>query len=249
MTVLSGVAHAPLNRPLVALVDDDGAHNDRLAATLEAEGFDCVAFDAPDPFLAASRRSTFDAVVLDWNMPELTGLDVVRELRRTVPDRLPVLMVTVRDSFDEIVEGLEAGVDDYAAKPIPDKVIAARLRALLRRCCGVSDLDVEAYGPVSFRLSTGQAKLHGEEVDLTIREFHLARLFFRNLGRPLSRDYLGQKVWGYRNGVETRTLDSHVSRLRRKLMLRPERGYRLAMVYGYGYRLDAVDLSEWPDAL
>ena len=226
---------------IVALVDDDAEFNASAEHALSAAGFQCVAFREGREFLNAAQRTNFDAVLLDWNMPGLSGLDVVKELRGALACAVPILMVTVRSADHEVVEGLNAGADDFVVKPAASEVLVARLRAILRRGGREEMAAVEDYGPYRFDTRRVQAARDGAWLDLTTREFWLARLLFQNLGKPVARSFLIQKVWGHADGVESRTLDAHISRLRRKLDLRPARGFRLAMVYGYGYRLEAID--------
>jgi DNA-binding response OmpR family regulator len=133
------------------------------------------------------------------------------------------------------------GADDCATKPVGAAVLLARVNSLLRRAyrpdqCG----DRETYGAYEFDVGAKQVFLNGPAVDLTQKEFELALLLFRNMGRPLSRTYILGRVWKHVVDVSSRTMDTHVSMLRVKLNLRPEWGYRLAPVYGYGYRLDSV---------
>jgi DNA-binding response OmpR family regulator len=227
----------------IAILDDDDAHNDLVASVLSEAGFGCTTFTRPATLLAELRRQTFDLLVLDWTMPGLTGVEVIEKLRSVVSRPLPVLMVTSRSSEGEIVTGLTAGADDYVVKPLSPPVLLARVQALMRRTYPASAAagGHEDFGAFSFDPATESVSRDGRVEPLTTKEFQLAMVFFRNLSRPLSRDYLLRHVWGRRPDLETRTLDAHVSRLRSKLNLRPANGFRLVTVYGFGYRLEACE--------
>ncbi len=227
-----------------AILDDDEAHNELVAGLLRHAGYVCTTFTRPAALLTELRRQTFDLLIIDWTMPDLSGLDVVAAARATLNPPPPILMVTSRASESEIVQGLTAGADDYLIKPLSPAVLLARVQAVLRRARVADPADgVETFGDYRFDALTETVHRDGKAESLTAKEFSLALLLFRNLSRPLSRDYLLQHVWGRRPGLETRTLDAHVSRLRTKLALRPANGFRLVTVYGFGYRLEPYDVG------
>lgn len=225
----------------VALLDDDDSHNVLVAGLLEPVGYDCTSFTRPERLLAELRRQTFDLLILDWNMPELSGIETLRRVGELLKPAPPVLLLTSRSIEADLVEGLNAGADDYIVKPLQPQVLIARVNALARRAYRPAAAQIEQHG--LYRLDPGaQAVTWGDNVEtLTPKEFQLALLLFNNLGRPLSREYLLRRVWGQRPDLETRTLDAHVSRLRSKLHLRPTNGFRLTTVYGFGYRLEVCE--------
>ncbi len=226
----------------VALLDDDHSHNALVASVLDPNGFVCTSFTQPSRLLAELRKQTFDLIILDWNMPELSGVETLRLLREDPTTAPPVLLLTSRSVEADLVEGLNAGADDYIVKPLQPQVLLARVNAVVRRIHRPPAApQVENHGP--YRLDPGAqtASWAGHVETLTPKEFQLASLLFNNLSRPLSREYLLRRIWGQRPDLETRTLDAHVSRLRAKLHLRPSNGFRLSTVYGFGYRLEACD--------
>lgn len=224
----------------VALLDDDQSHNALVASVLDPAGFTCTSFTTPSRLLAELRKQTFDLIILDWNMPELSGVETLKLLREDPLTAPPVLLLTSRSVEADLVEGLNA--DDYIVKPLQPQVLLARVNAVVRRIHRPpSQPQPEQYG--QYRLDPGAqtASWDGRVETLTPKEFQLASLLFSNLSRPLSREYLLRRIWGQRPDLETRTLDAHVSRLRSKLHLRPNNGFRLSTVYGFGYRLEACD--------
>lgn len=229
----------------VALLDDDQSHNALVTSVLDPAGFVCTSFTSPTRLLAELRKQTFDLIILDWNMPELSGVETLKRLREDPATAPPVLLLTSRSVEADLVEGLNAGADDYIVKPLQPQVLLARVNAVVRRIHRPpSQPQTETFG--QYRLDPGAhtASWNGHVETLTPKEFQLASLLFGNLSRPLSREYLLRRIWGQRPDLETRTLDAHVSRLRSKLHLRPSNGFRLSTVYGFGYRLEACD----PDA-
>lgn len=222
----------------VAVLEDDLIQQQTMGEALSGADIEAKIFGTGKEFGFAMRRESFDAMVLDWTVPDTTGIEVLKSLRDTGM-RVPVLFATVRDAEEDVVEALNAGADDYMIKPLRGAELVARLRALVRRAQPpTSDERYLNYDRFSFDLRTLTLSVQDEPVELTQKEFHLALLLFRNIGRPLSRGHIREEVWSHDSEVPSRTMDTHVSRVRTKLGLRPEDGYLLAPVYSYGYRLE-----------
>ena len=224
-----------------AIVEDDPDQRDRLTAILTEKGERCTAFADGLAFLKGLHRDTFDLACFDWNMPGIAGIDLVARVRAGAQaPGLPIIMVTSRDAADDIVAGLAAGADDYVPKPVVGGILRARVAALLRRTAPVPDQNLEVFGDVTLDSARYVVVSHGQDCLLTAKEFTLAQLLFRNLHRPLSRTYLMEEVWGRGANISSRTLDTHIYRLKTKLGLTPDRGFHLGPVYGYGYRLERM---------
>ncbi len=224
----------------IAIADDDVATRAFVTDALQAGGHICAAFANGRDMITALQRDSFDMLVIDWNMPILTGIDVIRWAHGHMSPVPPIIVLTSRTDKADVVEALEAGADDYIIKPEAADVILARIAAAFRRTGPrPSSERVEAYGPYQFDKLTSSVRFGGKEVVLTAKEFALARLFFENFHRPLARGYILQMIWNSVADLPTRTLDMHVSRLRTKLELRPENGYSLQTVFGFGYRLES----------
>jgi len=180
-------------------------------------------------------------LVIDWQVSDLAGEEIVRQARNKLETTIPVLFMTGRSSEDDIVAGLAAGANDYMIKPIRRGELAARVQALLRRAYPSQTVNEQIqFGAYVFEPRPGRLMMDGGEIDLTQKEFDLALLLFRNIGRPLSRSYIHESVWVREQEIPSRTMDTHVSRVRNKLKLRPENGFRLVPVYSYGYRLEQL---------
>lgn len=226
----------------IAILEDDTAQQELLTCWLQESGHESRVFGTGSAIQDALRKDTFDLVVLDWNLPDTTGLKIVEWIRSNLDWKIPVIFTTSRDREQDIVEALEHGADDYMTKPIKRAETLARIGALLRRALPDADEDsVLSYPPFEFDLHNQHVKLDNRDISLTNKEFQLALLLFRNSGRLLSRSYLLENVWGVRSELSTRTVDTHISRLRNKLGIRPESGWRLSAVYHHGYRLEAID--------
>ena len=237
--------------PRIAVLEDDPSQAKLVQTWIASQGFVCRMFDRGNDILNAVLRDTYDLVILDWRVPDLSGEEVCRAIRKSVREPLPILFTTGRDREEDIVYALKAGADDYLVKPLRRMEFLARVEALLRRSRG-HGRDAEA--PIEageFRIDPNGRTLHraGTPVELTQKEFEMAALLFRNIGRLLSRSYLLDTVWGISTEVGTRTVDTHASQLRSKLNLYPEHGWRLSAVYQHGYRLErATPQPSSPDA-
>ncbi|MBC2670171.1 response regulator transcription factor [Novosphingobium piscinae] len=222
----------------VAVLDDDKAVLETVAKLLDEAGFQCATFDNGRQLVRTLHRETFDLFVIDWNLPDLPGLNVLEWIRNQIGAQPPVLLLTNRVSDEDLVAGLRAGADDFVTKPYHPAVLLARVEALARRSTMNLSRTTETYGKLDFELTSKTLRLSGEVVHLTPKEFSLALLLFRNLNRAVSRAYIFETIWGMDPDLSTRTLDIHISKIRSKLALRPENGFRLTPVYGYGYRLE-----------
>jgi len=224
-------------------LDDEVPHAQRAAEILNGAGHACELFYSSRGFISRFFHDSYDLLLLDWMMPELSGIEVLRQIRSTGPGDLPVLMLTSRSRDADIVEGLNSGADDYVVKPVQEGVLLARVNALLRRLrSNVEDgPEPAAFGRYLFDPRACTVAYDAKSIVLTNREFQLAYLLFQHPDRAFSRQYLIERLWGTVPDVQTRTLDTHVARIRSKLQLRPDRGFKLTTLYGYGYRLEPVE--------
>jgi DNA-binding response OmpR family regulator len=228
----------------VLLVEDDVDMCNLIRGHLEASGYVVYqAFDGPSALSLAGQHRP-QLVVLDWMLPGMDGLEVCRQLRRQY--LMPIMMLTARGEEIDRVLGLEVGADDYLVKPFSLRELLARVRALLRRveldsqraepAAGAATADGEApivQGALRIDAATHLATLDGTPIDLTPREFDLLHLFAAHPGRAFSRDYLVERLWGYDYDGFDRTVDSHITRLRKKL---GPLGEHIVTVWGVGYR-------------
>ncbi len=207
----------------------------RIASFLEkglrSNGYGTVVASDGEEALRLARSGTFELLILDLGLPGKHGFEVLRELRRA-GQRLPVVILTARDSVKDTVAGLEGGADDYIAKPFRFDEVLARVRVRLRDE-RAAEPTVLTVGNVTLDIRTRQAIVEGGTVDLSAREFALAELFFRNSGQVLSREQLLSHVWGYDFDPGSNIIDVYVGYLRKKLGKK-----RIASVRGMGYRLD-----------
>jgi len=231
----------------IAILDDDKTQLALVSTCLISAGHHCHTFTQGKDLLHHLRRESFDLLVLDWQVPDLSGLEVLQWVRKNVAAPVPVLFMTGRASEADIVDALAAGADDYMVKPIRRAELVARVNALLRRAYpNLQPAEVLRFKQHTFDPHTCEATLDGRPVEMTRKEFDLAVLLFHNIGRALSRSHIMEAVWGRDPNVPSRSMDTHISRVRSKLDLRPTRGYRLSPVYSYGYRLEQFDPASEP---
>ncbi len=228
----------------IALVEDDPAMAELLSLWLEEAGHECLSYQEGQDFVRQARNESFDVVLLDWFLPNLSGEEVLVRLKRQPEWDTPIVFVTARDSEEDMVRMLNQGADDYLVKPIHQPVLLARINAVTRRSHRANPQDVLTLNEFKIDQESRLITRHGEPVKLTEKEFKLVTLIFHNVGRLLSRDHILSSVWGYDASLNTRTVDTHMSRIRKKLELFPEQGWRLSSIYHQGYRLEQIHPEE-----
>ena len=224
----------------VGCLEDDPDQAALLRMWIESAGYRCAQFASASEFRKRLGSEAVDLLLLDWNLPDATGLEVLQWIRHSPNADLPVVFLTARSEEGDIVEGLQAGADDYVTKPPKQAELLARVRAVLRRRGG-GENDAQAalsLPPYAVDAQRRRISVEGEEIELTQREYELACYLFRRQGRIVSRDALLENIWNLGPNISTRTVDTHVSRLRKKLQLSGEHGWRLTAVYQHGYRLE-----------
>jgi len=222
----------------IAMLDDEPRQIQSIQRVMAVIGHECHGFADGKSLLRGLRAQSYDLLVLDWRPPDVEGIEVVRRLRESFGNRLPLLLTAGPKDRARVTHALLAGADDFMVKPLRSAELQARVQALLRRAYPTRFERELAYGPYHFFPLTSTIRLHGEIVRLKQREYDLALYLFRNVGRLLPREHLMQAIWGQELEAGSRSLDTHVSRLRTRLELRPENGVVLASVYGLGYRLE-----------
>jgi len=224
----------------ILIVDDEQELVQNLSYRLETEGFVVNgAYDASTGLRYAAATPAPDLIVLDLMLPDMSGTDVCRRLREDQKTRdIPVLMLTARaDEYDRVV-GFESGADDYVVKPFSTRELVLRIRALLRRNARVQQAEeVLEFGCLKLDTGAHRVEVDGIEAEVTALEFRLLRTLIDRKGRVQSRDQLLRDVWEYEGSVTTRTVDTHVKRLREKLT---NAGAYIETVRGVGYRFKSA---------
>jgi DNA-binding response OmpR family regulator len=225
--------------PRVLLVDDDRELCQMLSEYLDAEHFDVKSVHDGGEALAELQAGEFEIVILDVMLPSVGGLDVLRKLGASYPT--PVLMLTARgDDVDRIV-GLELGADDYLSKPFNPRELVARIRAILRRASSRPARggapDELSVGPITLNSGTRQVHVAEKPVALTGAEFRVLELLMRSAGQVISRDSMTEQALGRKLAAYDRSIDTHISNLRRKLELEAGKNPEIKNVRGSGYTL------------
>jgi DNA-binding response OmpR family regulator len=226
-----------MSRPQrVTLVEDEPAIAEILEYNLQQEGFEVEVVGQGDLAFGIIRQRPPDLILLDLMLPGLDGLELTRLLKREPSTaRIPLIMVTARDEEVDRIVGLELGADDYVTKPFSPREVVLRVKAVLRRGRPQEDPgEVLQAGPLRVDVRGHRVWVDAEEVALTATEFRLLALLVERRGRVQSRAQLLRDAWDYTEDVDSRTVDTHIRRLRRKL---GDAGHRIETVVGVGYRL------------
>jgi two-component system, OmpR family, response regulator RegX3 len=222
----------------ILLVEDEGSLAESIRYSLEREGFRVTVADDGRRALELFRDTSVDLMILDLMLPQVSGLDVVREVRQS--STVPIIIVTAKDAEADKVIGLELGADDYVTKPFSVRELVSRVRAHLRRVqmgsvAAAGDTTLRG-GPVAMDVERHEVMVDGTPVALPPREFELLETFLRSQGRLLTREFLIQRVWGDDYVGDTKTLDVHVKRVRQKIERDPHEPEHLLTVRGLGYK-------------
>jgi two-component system, OmpR family, response regulator RegX3 len=221
----------------ILIVEDEESLADSVRYNLEREGYVVTVAADGRRALERFRAEPPALVILDLMLPEVSGLDLCRAIR--AESDVPIIMVTAKDSEADKVTGLELGADDYVTKPFSVRELVSRVRALLRRTrmqAGDAREDVLGSGPVEMDVVRHEVRVGGESIPLPPKEFELLETFLRRRGRLLTRDFLIEEVWGADYFGDTKTLDVHVKRLRKKIEDDPHHPVHLVTVRGLGYK-------------
>lgn len=221
----------------VLVVDDEPDVTDLLAYTLKAKGFAVEAINNPNASVGFARTFLPDLVILDVMMPELNGIQICRMLRADPAlKHVPIIFLTAKAEESDRIQGLENGADDYVSKPFSTKELVLRVQSILRRTNEGAQPEVKLLqaGDIVLDIARHEVKLHGQPIDLTATEFKLLRLLMERRGRVQTREHLLINVWNYETEIETRTVDTHVRRLREKL---GDQADWIETIRGVGYRM------------
>lgn len=228
----------------IAILEDDPVVGTMLTNWLEAAQHRVTLFTCGADLLAHESLAAFEIFLLDWGLPDMSGLDVLRLLKSEKQIAAPMLFTTVRDDEADIVIALDAGADDYLVKPIRNRELLSRIRAVSRRVTRAPFVEnSDVFGCYRFDYANQRVHCNGVAVNMQGREFELATFFFKNMGRILSRDLISNAVWGRPVAGESRTIDTHISHIRKKLDICQENGFLLTAIYSAGYRLEQTSLE------
>jgi two-component system response regulator RegX3 len=226
-------------RPRLLIVEDEEPIRVGLTDLFVFHGFEVESAATGPAGLALARSGRFDMILLDLMLPGMDGLEVCERVRAADPEQ-PLILLTARGTDEDRILGLKLGADDYVTKPFSVAELVLRVQAVLRRSRSLArEAGTIRLGDLEIDTRNLKGRRDGEEIGFTRREVEILRLLELNGDRPVSRDELLNKVWGYPkgSGIETRTVDIHVAKLRRKIEPDPEEPRYLVTVRGLGYRL------------
>jgi two-component system response regulator RegX3 len=224
----------------ILIVEDETSFSEALSFLLSKEGFEVSIAETGRAALEIFKTQTFDLILLDLMIPEVSGIEVCRTIRTT--SAVPIIMLTAKDSEIDKVVGLELGADDYVTKPYSSRELVARIKAVLRRGAteGQSqEAGIHTVGNIRMDIERHSVTVNGVAVSLPLKEFELLEFLLRNTGRVLTRGQLIDRVWGGDYYGDTKTLDVHIKRLRSKIEVDPANPVLIQTIRGLGYKFEA----------
>ena len=224
----------------ILIVEDESSFSEALEFLLSKEGFSIVTAANGSEAITKFDQGGIDLVLLDLMIPEVSGTEVCRQIR--TKSKVPIIMLTAKDSEVDKVVGLELGADDYVTKPYSTRELVARIRAVLRRNSGesaIGDIGIMTAGPVRMDTDRHQVTVNSVNISLPLKEFELLEFLMRNSGRVLTRVQLIDRVWGSDYVGDTKTLDVHVKRLRAKIEQDPANPVYIQTIRGLGYKFES----------
>lgn len=226
-------------KPSILVVEDDLALCELLTWNLGAEGYEVRSTGDGEEALVMVREQAPDAIILDWMIEQVPGIEVCRQLRKEkTTSRVPILMLTARGEEEDRIRGLKTGADDYVTKPFSPRELMARIEALLRRSRPSLAGDVLVFGDLELDFASHRVRRGGDALHLGPTEFKLLRYFMERPNRVLSRQQILDGVWGMDSDIDERTVDVHIRRLR-KAINRPGEDDPIRTVRAAGYAMDA----------
>lgn len=231
----------------IAILEDEATLAEEVKLCLERQGHRVQIFVDGAAITRSIRRDTFDLFVLDWNVPKMNGLEVLKDMRNNLKLTEPIIFLTSTDDESAIVEALSEGADDYCVKPVRIKEFMARVRALERRSGKnvAPNSESKVIADFTFNPVDQTVKVGEEVITLADKEFKLALFLFNNLDRPVSRNRILMEIWERTDEELSRSLDVHIAWIRKKLNIGATgTSVRLTAIYGYGYRLMQVFKEE-----
>lgn len=227
-------------KAILGLLEDDPDQALLYTAWFKASGYAVLWCESAEEFRESNGQHQVDAVVMDWGLPGESGMEMLYRLRRKEQLSLPVLFITARDDEASIVAALSQGADDFVTKPARKRELVARVEAMLRRANVQSGRESTVIGHVTIEFDKRRVLVDGDVVDMTEREFDVLSFLANRLGSVVNRKTLYEAVWRQPLDESSRTVDTHISRVRQKLGLTGDSGLVLSSVYQLGYRLEML---------
>lgn len=221
--------------PLIYILEDDNSVRELEAYALHGNGFEVKGFEEPKSFYNALNTQKPDLIIIDVMLPGEDGVSITKKLRASSEfKRIPIVMVTAKDSEIDAIKGLDGGADDYITKPFSVMIFISRVKAVLRRVYESDERRDYTYKTITVDDKKHKVYSNGNEVELTFKEYEILKYLLRNKGIAVTREQLLNKIWGYDSESETRTVDSHILTLRKKL---GESGALIETIRHVGYKL------------
>ncbi|MDR0286628.1 MAG: response regulator transcription factor [Clostridiales bacterium] len=225
-------------KPLVLIADDDKLVHESLSVYMNAEKYDYISAYDGEEALEMFQKNNPDIIILDIMMPKKSGVEVCWEIRKT--SNVPIIMLTAKDEELDKVMGLELGADDYIVKPFSPREVTARIKTVFRRMSEVGKNSmVKIFGDLEINLNLYEVKYKGKNLLFTPKEIEILYLLSNNVGKVFSREEILKKIWGYEFFGDTRTVDTHIKKIRQKLPAE-EKQFAVKSIYGIGYKFDAT---------
>lgn len=226
----------------IAVLEDDLTQSTLLSLSIKSRGWLCACFDHGIKLLEEIKSRNFDAILIDWDLPDISGYDILTTIRNDLNIITPIIFVTNRSLEEDIVSALAAGADDYIIKPVKPELLLYRIETITKKQFTIEQQNIIfSVGSYSIDFHNKKILLESKPILLSNKEYEVSKILILNFGKIVSRKFIIQEVWGKSASPHPITVDSCIRHIKEKLTIKPSSGFRLSSIYSHGYRLDKIN--------
>lgn len=226
----------------IAVLEDDFTQSALVSLSIKSRGWLCACFDHGVKLLEEIKIKNFDAILIDWDLPDISGYDILNTIRNDLNIETPIIFVTSHSLEEDIVSALTAGANDYIIKPVQPDILLYRIETIVKKQLSAEQRNaIFSISGYSIDFNNKKISLKNEPIPLSNKEYEISKILILNFGKIVSRKFIIEEVWGKNMSPHPRAVDSCIYHIKEKLRIKPSSGFRLISIYSHGYRLDIIN--------